>query len=455
MPTRDDDLLNLARHVVERAKAHGAAQCDVYAGRYDESNVSVRVGEVEKLIEAGSRALGLRVITDGGRTAVSSTSDLSEDALERLAKETVELAAISEADPHAGLPDPGDFAQRGAEGLQLYDERLGDLTTDAMTAMAIASEDAARGYDSRITNSGGASVSARRGEVALVNSLGFSGTYPSTGVSLSVEVMADDEDGKKRNAYWFTSERSLHRLQDAAEVGRIAARRALDQLGARKVTTRLVPVVFEPMMTAALMRDFAGCANGSALYRGSTFLAGRTGQAIGSPLVSIVDDPWLPARGGSRPFDGEGVGTRKTSLLEAGVFQGFLFDSYSARRTESRTTGSAHRGVDSLPSPGSSNLVFEAGATAPEEIIGDVKDGLYLTALLGFGFNPATGDYSRGAAGMWIENGRIAFPVTEINISGRLDSMLADIDAVGADLAWFGGSAAPTVRVREMTVSGL
>ncbi|HET7736991.1 MAG TPA: metallopeptidase TldD-related protein, partial [Tepidiformaceae bacterium] len=198
-----------------------------------------------------------------------------------------------------------------------------------------------------------------------------------------------------------------------------------------------------------------GCANGSALYRGSTFLAGRTGQAIGSPLLSIVDDPWLPARGGSRPFDGEGVGTRKTSLLEAGVFQGFLFDSYSARRTESRTTGSAHRGVDSLPSPGSSNLVFEAGATTPEEIIGDVKDGLYLTALLGFGFNPATGDYSRGAAGMWIENGRIAFPVTEINISGRLDSMLGDIDAVGSDLAWFGGSAAPTVRVREMTVSGL
>ncbi|MBA4180085.1 MAG: hypothetical protein C0506_05795 [Anaerolinea sp.] len=447
-------LVDLARQVVELARRNGAEQCDVIAVSAEESTVSVRLGEVEKLIEAGSRSLGLRVI-NGGRTSVCSTSDLAEDALEKFARETVELASICEPDPCAGLPDPSLFARGGADGLQLYDERLSSLTTDEKVRMALTCEDAALKFDSRIANSDGASISTRIAEIALANSLGFAGSYPATSVSLAVEVLADDADGKKRNASWFSAERSLHRLMDASEIGRIAARRAIDQIGARKVGTKQVPVIFEPMMTAALLGDLSQAVTGGALYRGATFLRDSVGARIGSNLVTIIDDATEPGRRGSRPFDGEGVATRRNPLFEEGVFQQFLFDAYTARKTGNAPTGSAQRGVESLPAPGPSNLVMRAGITSPAEIIGDVKDGLYVTALIGHGFNTTTGDFSRGAGGFWIENGRLAYPVTEINVSGRMAEMLAAIDAVGDDLAWFGSVAAPTVRVQEMTVPGL
>jgi len=446
--------IEVARQAVELAKRAGAEQCDAYMRMYDESEVTIRLGETEKLVEAGSRSLGLRVIT-GGRTAVCSTADLSEESLERLARETVELARISAPDEYAGLPSPDDFARASTDGLQLYDERLGSLTTEEKIRMAKACEAAAFAVDSRITNSEGATVTTRSGEVALANSLGFAASYPATAVALMVEVMADDADGKKRNDYWFSSERSLHRLLEPEDVGRIAAKRALAQLGAVKVPTKQVPVVFEPMMAVRLLGDFAACANGGALYRGASFLAGSLDTPVGSPLVTITDDPLEPGRGGSRPFDGEGVASRRTALVEAGVFRGFLFDSYTARRAKARTTGSAARGVESLPAPAPSNLVFQPGGMPASEVVATVEDGFFVTAVMGQGFNPSTGDFSRGAAGFWIENGRLAYPVTEVNISGRLGEMLAAVDAVGDDLSWFGGMAAPTVRVSRMTVSGL
>jgi len=446
--------IEVARQAVELAKRAGAEQCDAYMRVYDESEVTIRLGETEKLVEAGSRSLGLRVIT-GGRTAVCSTADLSEESLERLARETLELARISAPDEYAGLPSPDDFARASTDGLQLYDERLGSLTTEEKIRMAKACEAAAFAVDSRITNSEGATVTTRSGEVALANSLGFAASYPATAVALMVEVMADDADGKKRNDYWFSSERSLHRLLEPEEVGRIAAKRALAQLGAVKVPTKQVPVVFEPMMAVRLLGDFAACASGGALYRGATFLAGRLDTPVGSPLVTITDDPLEPGRGGSRPFDGEGVASRRTALVEAGVFRSFLFDSYTARRAKARTTGSAARGVESLPAPAPSNLIFQPGGTPASEVVATVEDGFFVTAVMGQGFNPSTGDFSRGAAGFWIQNGRLAHPVTEVNISGRLGEMLAAVDAVGDDLSWFGGMAAPTVRVSRMTVSGL
>jgi len=446
--------IDYARHMVELARRAGAEQCDVYVRAYDESEVTVRLGETEKLVEAGSKSLGLRVI-NGGRTAVCSTADLREESLARLAKETVELALISAPDEYAGLPSADDLARPGSDSLQLYDERLGSLTTDEKVRMAKACEAAAFGVDARITNSEGATVTTRSGEVALANSLGFAASYPATAIALMVEVMADDADGKKRNDYWFSSERSMHRLLAPEEVGRIAAKRALAQLGAAKVPTRQVPVVFEPMMAVRLLGDLAACATGGALYRGATFLAGRTGTALAAPLVTIVDDPLEPGRGGSRPFDGEGVASRRTALVEDGIFKAFLFDSYTARRVGSRTTGAAARGVESLPSPAPSNLILQPGSTPPDEIVGSVKDGFFVTAVMGQGFNPSTGDFSRGAAGFWIQDGKLAFPVSEVNISGRLGDMLAGVDAVGDDLTWFGGMAAPTVRVGQMMVSGL
>jgi len=446
--------LEIARNVVSLARRAGAEQCDVIVSMYTESNVSVRLGELEKLIEAGSMSLGLRVI-NGGRTAVCSTSDLSPASLERFAADAVDLASISEPDEYAGLPEPEllSRATTGA-GLSLYDEHLETLSTDEKIRMAKACEGAALGFDPRINNSDGASLSTRIGQLALANSHGFEGSYPATSISLMVEAIADDAEGKKRNGYWYAAERSLHRLMDPEEIGRIAARRTVDQLGARKISTRQAPVVFEPMMTVALMGDLIGCATGGTLYRGATFLASRQGQTIGSPLVTIADDPTRPGGLGSRPFDGEGVGTRRNEVFREGAFSHFLFDCYTARRTGNATTGSAQRGVESLPAPGASTLVFEPGDTPPEAIIAGVSEGLYLTTLMGNGFNPTTGDYSRGAGGFWIENGKIAYPVTEVNISGHMDSMLAGVDAVANDLAWFGSSAAPTIRVREMTISG-
>ncbi|MCY3883146.1 MAG: TldD/PmbA family protein [Chloroflexi bacterium] len=446
--------LELAGRAVELASARGADQCDAIAFSHTESTVSIRLGDIEKLIEATSHSLGLRVIA-GGRTAVCSTSDFTLAAFEQFVAETVELARISAPDEYAGLPEPELLASAAGDALQLYDERIESLPLDDRIDMARSCEAAALGFDSRITNSEGASLSTRVGEVALANSRGFAAGYPATSISLSTEALADDEDGKKRNAWWFSAERNLRSLLDPETLGRIAAQRAVDQLGARKTDTKRVPVIFEPMMAARLAGDVAGCATGGALYRGATFLAGRTGEAIGSPLVTIVDDPTQPARAGSRPFDGEGVTAHRNVLFQEGRFEGFLFDCYTARRMDARTTGSAQRGVSSLPEPGPANLIFEPGETPAEDIVADTREGLLVTALMGFGFNPTTGDYSRGVGGFWIENGQIAYPVAEANISGDVGSMLAGVDAVGSDLTWFGSSAAPTVRVAEMTVSGV
>jgi PmbA protein len=446
--------LELARMAVELARRAGADECDSYLAAFEESEVTVRKGETEKVIEAGSRSLGLRAIV-GGRTAVCSTSDLRPEALDAFARETVELARISEPDEFAGLPDAEQLFRGRADGLGLYDEAVETLSTDEMMRMAGACEAAAFAADARITNSDGASVSRRVGEVVLANSLGFASSYPVTSVTLMVEVMADDADGKKRNAYWFATERRLQRLTPGDEVGRIAARRAVDQIGARKVSTRQVPVIFEPMMAASLAGSVAGCATGGALYRRSTFLAERLGQQLGSDLFTLVDDPTEPGGRGSRPFDGEGVASRRTEIFAAGRFNAFLFDCYTARRCGATTTGSAARSIEGSPSPSAGNLSLLPGKVSAAEIVADVKEGLYVTALMGQGFNPTTGDYSRGAAGFWIENGKLAFPVTEVNISGRMDAMLAAVDAVGDDFEWFGGTGAPTVRVREMTVSGL
>jgi PmbA protein len=269
-----------------------------------------------------------------------------------------------------------------------------------------------------------------------------------------VEVMADDADGKKRNAYWYTTARSLHRLEDTGSVGRTAARRAVEQLGAHKLSTREAAVVFEPMMAASLVGNLAACITGGALYRRSTFLAGRAGEQVASPLVTIVDDPTEPGGRGSRPFDGEGVASRHVATFAEGRFESFLFDSYSARRTGNRTTGSAGRSIEGSPAAAPANISLLAGTATPAQILEDVKHGFYVTSLMGQGFNPTTGDYSRGASGFWIENGRITGPVTEMNISGRMDEMLAGIDGVGDDLHWFGGTGAPTIRVRKMTISG-
>ena len=442
----------LAEGLVERARSAGADEADAVASVSTESSVTVRMQKVEKIIEAGSRSVGLRVIM-GGRQAVVSTSDISDAALDETVARALELALIAEPDEFAGLPEASETAGSGGS-LQLYDEAIELVTTQDRIDRAMACEQAALDADERISNSDGASFSTQVSEMALANSNGFSGSYPTSSASLSVEVMAAEPDGRLRNDYWFTSERQLHRLADGAAVGREAAARALRQLGAEKTSTRQVPVVWEATMAAGLLGTVARAADGEAFFRRSTFFADREGEAVASSLVTIVDDATLAGQLGSRPFDGEGIATRRNVLVEDGVFGSFLFDTYNARRTGRSSTGSAVRGVGSLPGVGTGNLVMAAGATSPEALIAEVKEGLYLTTLMGFGTNIVTGDFSRGAAGLWIRDGKLAEPVTEINVSGRLQEMLLAIDAVGDDVQWFGSTAAPTLRMSAMMVSG-
>ncbi|HXH22050.1 MAG TPA: TldD/PmbA family protein [Dehalococcoidia bacterium] len=450
----DEDLLSIASDIVEKARRLGADQADAYVVASNESSVQVRRGAVERVIDAGSRAAGIRVIKEG-RTAVCSTADMTPKALEQLVRDAVDLASISEPDAYAGLPERADLASGVLPDLQLYDEQIESLTADEMREMALRCEAAAFDYDGRVTNSDSCAMEVRRGVVALANSLGFAASYPSTAAGIMIEAICDDAEGKKRNDYWHSYERALHRLEKPEEVGRKAAARAVAKLGARKVATKAVPVVWEAPVATALLRVIGQAVSGEALYRRATFLADLEGRQVASPLFTLTDDPLLPGRLGSRPFDGEGVASRTLPVFEQGIFRAFLFDTYNARRLGRRATGAAHRSIDSAPAPGTSNLVLSPGTTPPEALYADIEEGLFLTDIMGFGVNLTTGDFSRGAQGFWIEKGALAFPVTEVNISGNLKDMLAAIDAVGSDLLWRGGIAAPSLRIGRMTVSGL
>jgi len=453
----NEDTLALASDIVDKARRLGADEVDAYVVSSTESSVQVRRGETERVVEAGSHAVGIRVIK-AKRTAICSTADLTPRAIEELVRDAVELASISEPDEYAGLPAREDLALGPSwEGpnLQLYDEAIESISTEEMRDFALRMEAAAFDYDKRVTNSDGAEMGVVRSQVALANSLGFGGSYIGTHAALSIEAMCDDADGKKRNDYWYSAERALHRLESPEDVGRKAAARAVAKLGARKVGTTAVPVIWEAPVAHDLLRILSQAASGEALYRRSTFLAGLEGQPVASSLLTLADEPLLPGRLGSRPFDGEGVTSRRLPLFEAGVFRNFLFDSYNARRLGRRSTGAARRGLATAPAPGPTNLVMAAGDRSPEALLEGIEEGLLLTDLMGFGVNLTTGDFSRGAQGFWIEKGRIAYPVTEINLSGNLKEMLASIDAVADDVIWRGSSAAPSFRMSRLTISGL
>ncbi len=449
-----DELLAIAEHVLTLARRCGADAADVVVDHGVEFSVTVRRGEVDKLQEAQSRGLGLRVFR-GGRCAVSHTADFAPAALARFVEQAVELATVCDPDPHAGLPDPEAWALPQPVDLAAYDPAVERVSPEEAIALAQRAEAAAFAHDPRVTNSDGASFSRETGTRVLVNSLGFVGTYRASACSLSVESVADDADGKKRNDHWFTVARAFADLDAPEEVGRVAAERAVRKLGARKVATQAVPVVWDPMAGRSFLSNLARALLGDSLYRRATFLLGREGEQIASPLVTLVDDATLRARLRSRPFDGEGATSRRNEVVVQGELRGFLLDTYSARKMGRQTTGNASRGTSGTPSPATTNFFMLPGPHTPAEIIASVEQGLYLTEMMGFGWNITTGDFSQGAAGIWIERGELAYPVSEINVSGNLKEMLHDIDMVGDDLVFRSGTAAPTFRMRKLMVSGL
>jgi PmbA protein len=444
------DSRDLALDLLAKARAAGADAADVLIASGTDFSVTVRKGEVEKLTDAGSKALGVRVFV-GRRTASSYTSDFSPDALSSLVSDTVAMARVTGEDAAAGLPE--EMVPAEAIDLGMHDPSSAALPTEERIALARRAEATALAASPEIVNSDGAHYGSGDDRVVLANSLGFLGSYRTSAVSLSV-VPVGQRDGQMERDYWYTSGRGLADLLSPEEVGRVAAERTLRRLGARKVLTAEVPVIFDQETAASLVGHAFGALSGYAVFRNATFLRDRLGEAVASPLVTIVDDGRRPRGLGSRPFDGEGLPTRRNVPIERGVLRHYLCDSYSARRIGARSTASARRGVAGGPSVGAANLFLEAGSTSPDEILREVDRGLYVTDLIGFGVNLVTGDYSQGAVGHWIEHGRLVHPVHEITIAGNLKDMLRDIDAVGSDLEFRGSVAAPTIRVRRMTVSG-
>jgi PmbA protein len=449
------ELGDAAQLAVELAKKAGADAAEVIVRDGSELTTKVRLGQPELVQEAGSRALGLRVLV-GARRAVTYTSDLRRESLAELCRESVELAQLAEPDEFALPPDPALLAKTFPE-LELYDPAVAEVDAAWALKQAIAGEDIARAHE-KVTNSEGATWSRVLGATAFATSGGFLGTYRGSYASFVVEPLCDDttdpKGPKKRNGYWWTASRFLSKLEAAEDVGAEAARRTAAQIGSRKVETQECAIVFDPEVARSIVGTVFSVANGSAFWRKSTYLLGKEGQEIASKLVTIIDDPLIARAPGSRPFDGDGLPTRKNPVVTAGVLAPVLCDLYSARKLGRQSTGSAGRGVGGNPGPTTSNLIMQAGTTSRADLLKQTPKGLYVTSLMGFGFNPVTGDFSRGAQGFWIENGELTFPVSEVTIAANFDQILKRIDLVADDLELRSSTAAPTFRVSHMTLAG-
>jgi PmbA protein len=445
------DYAKMAAEIVQQALAAGATDAECTISEGDEFSANVRLREVETLKEAGSRGAGLRILR-GRHTGSAYTSDLSGDGIRQMVRSAVELADITTEDPHAGLPGPEELGSITGD-LGMYCGDVEALATDLKIDMARRAEDASLRADARITNSEGASFDTHVGRHAFANSRGFAGEYRASYCSLSTVPVAREGESMERD-YWVTSARGFAGLEKPEDVGRIAAQRAVRRLGARKVETQKVPVVFEPRTARTLLDNIFDAVHGGAVYRNESFLAGKLGERVASEKLTVIDDGTIPGLFGTSPFDDEGVPTRRTVVIEKGVLRSYLLNTYTARKLGLRTTGNASRGLAGNAGVGNGNLYIEKGEAAPERLIAGFREGFYVTELIGFGVNIVTGDYSRGAAGMWIRGGELAFPVSEVTIAGSLQEMLMNLDAVGSDLEFRGSLAAPTLVVGEMTVGG-
>jgi len=439
------ELRALAERLVEYARKRGADEVEVSVVDGREFDVDIRKGKIEQLVEAGSRVCGLKIIKDK-RTAYASSSDLAPETLNRLIGNAVRRAELASPDACAGLAP---LARKTVDpaGLRLFDPSIGGL--DSKTKIRIARETERIALeDRRITNSYGANFGTNEILSVLANSNGFVGEYGQTYCELSVGLQAGDTDNRVEDS-WFSAKRHFKDLAAPEEVARKAVERTVRQLRPRKIKTQNIPVIFEPTQTAWLMGFLFGCVSGMAVYQKATFLAGKLGQKIGNALVTVVDDGLMPGALGSRPFDSDGVPSQRTVVVEAGVLKSYLCNTYAARKLRLKSTGNADGGGVSP-----NNFYLQAGTAAPADIVRGTKKGLVLTRTLGHGLNSVSGDISRGAFGLWVEDGEVVYPVSEVTISGNLAGILEGIEAVASDLDFFSPVTGPTVKVAEMTVAG-
>jgi len=440
-----------AEALLSKAMKQGASGGDVLVVEGDSFSTQVRLDSVEKISSARGKNLGLRLFF-GDRSAITSTSDLSASSLDRLLSDTCELAQIAEADTFSGLP-PLEACAKTFPSLDIVDREIATLSIEDKIDLARRTERAALAEDERLTNSDGADFSHSSNEILYVATNGFHGAFQGTGASLSVSPIAIEE-GQMQRDYWYSSKRKLHQLQEAEAIGQTAARRTLRRLGAQKVKTQEAPVIFDSEVAVSLVGHLASAISGYALYKKASFLCDKLGDTIASENLTIYDDPTLPYGLGSRPFDGEGLPSYRKTIIEKGVLKSYLLDTYSGKKLGLSSTGNAVRGTGGPPSVGTSNFQMLPGTHSPEEIIRSVKSGLYVTELIGFGINMITGDYSRGAVGIWIENGELSHAVEELTIAGNLKDIFQNIEMVGNDVDLTRRTAAPTLKIAKMMIAG-
>jgi len=450
VPTQDQ-ISALAADVLKRAQAHGATEADILIAEGDSVSVQVRLSSVDRLSKAREKSLGLRIFF-GKRSASASTSDFSEKSLAGVVEDTCSLAKAVAEDETSGLPEAALMASDFPD-LDVYDDTR--LSVDQEISLARHTEAAALSADSRITNSEGADSTAGHGTVVVANTHGFLGIHRSSTYSLSVSPIASDEgNGGMQRDSWYSLQRKFALLDSPESVGQEAARRTVRRLGARKISTQRLPVIFDPETAESVLGHLASAVSGYALYKRASFLVGELGKPIAPRFVTVYDDGRKMGGLGSRPFDGEGLPTRKTVIVENGILTSYLLDTYSGRKLGLPSTGNASRGIGENPSVGPTNFYLVPGSSTLADILSSVHQGLYVTELIGFGVNMVTGDYSRGAVGFWIENGALAYPVEEVTISGNVKHMFANIEMIGNDLEFRGRIASPTIMIRDMMVAG-
>jgi PmbA protein len=451
------DLQSLAADVVAQAMKGGASDAEVVVREGDEFSVTVRMGNVETLKESGSRGLGLRAFS-GKRTGSASTSDLTPEGIRELVEGALALAKLTEEDPFVGLPEAGEFGAL-PQDLRLYFDDVYSLSGPERIEWARRAEAAALASDPRITNSNGGSFDAATGRKVLANSRGFLGSYRSSYAGVSAAPLAVDANGHMQRDSWWSGARRIGDLESPESVGQEAARRTVRRLGARRMPTQQVPIVFAPEVARSLIGSVFEAASGDAIWRHASFLAAKLGETIAASSLTIIDDnamllPSGVGGFGTSPFDGEGLPSQRTVVVENGVLQNYLLNTYTARKLGMKSTHNASRGLAGAPGIGAGNLYLQPGALTPQEIIAAVPVGLFVTSLMGFGVNMVTGDYSRGATGLWIENGELTHAVEEVTIAGNLAQMLREVTAIGNDLVFRGSVASPTIRIDGMTVAG-
>jgi PmbA protein len=437
--------LDLAEKCVSYGLKKGADQVEVTILDGSEFSVDIRHGEIENLIEAGSRNLSAKVIKDQ-KTAYASSSDLSDEALRKLLSRAVQRAELSSPDPYAGLP-PKPKIDRDASVLSLFDPRILTLSPAEKIDLAKKTERIAL-QDKRITNSHGSSFETRVIKTTLANSQGFFTAYDETYCGLSLGLQAGRTDDIVED-YWASSKRHFDQLESPEEIAAKCIARTVRQLNPRKIPTQRAPVVFESTMTSWLLGFLCACVSGVAVYQKTSFLQDKLGEKIADDRITIHDDGLIPGLLGTTPCDSEGVPTQKTVVVEQGFLKNFLCNTYAAKKLKLRSTGNAE-GISVSPH----NFYLAAGSVSPDKIISTLDKGMILIRTLGHGLNPVTGDFSRGAFGLWVEKGEIVYPVSEITISGNLGEILRSVDMIGSDLEFRTPVCGPTLKIRELMIAG-